>query len=150
MSASGESNKECSECGGADPHRGDCLTSSEDHYLLLFEERQGIFYVQYPIDRASHIRPLMTLLEHRLTELTTWSMLGPVSRGTGEAEGVEGSSGSGVERCLYFHKTPTSVILHAEQTQYLVQAPAGYWHHGASVLYSVGITCNVMEGYGFV
>ena len=68
MSASGERNKECSECTGADPHRDDCLTSSEDHYLTLFEERQGIFYVQYPIDRASHIRPLMILLEHRLTE----------------------------------------------------------------------------------
>ena len=68
MSASGEMNKECSECGGGDPYQGECLTSSEDHYLTLFEERQGFFYVQHPIDRASHIRPLMTLLEHRVTE----------------------------------------------------------------------------------
>ena len=61
MSASGESNKECSKCGGADPHHGDCLTSSENH-TLPFLISKDFFYVQYPIDRVSHIRPLMTLL----------------------------------------------------------------------------------------
>ena len=42
MSASGESKKECSKYGGAYPHQGDCLTSSEDHYLTLFFQ-QGFF-----------------------------------------------------------------------------------------------------------
>ena len=33
-----------------------------DHYLTLFVKRQGICYMQCPIDRTSHTWPLLTLL----------------------------------------------------------------------------------------
>ena len=54
-----------------------CLTTYEmkqeekhhnNHYPTLFKKRQGMFYVQCPIDRPSYTRPLMTVWEQRVTE----------------------------------------------------------------------------------
>ena len=54
--------------GSPIPDQCDCIydmkrgTRHQDHYSTLFKEWHRIFYVQCPIERALHTRPLMTLL----------------------------------------------------------------------------------------